>query len=65
MEGKPNQEGVTLPVTNETDIYTDDSKYEIWASNLDMLPPELHCMIAEHVVAGGFTSACMLTQVTR
>ena len=64
MEDKTNQdEDVCVGVTHETDIYPDDS--ETWASNLDMLPPELHCMIAEHVVAGGFTSACMLTQVTR
>ena len=47
--------------TDESEIFSDDS--ESWVSDLDVLPPELHFIIAEHVVSNGTTSACMLTQV--
>jgi len=37
---------------------------EDWIPTLEVLPPELHFLIAEHVVAFRDSSACMLTQVT-
>ena len=49
--------------TDESEIFSDDC--EIWLSDLDVLPPELHFIIAEHVVSDGTTSACMLTQVKK
>ncbi len=52
---------VTNQRTEESEIFSDDS--ETWVSDLDVLPPELHFIIAEHVVSNGTTSACMLTQV--
>jgi len=64
MEEDVTHEGdVTKQGTDESDIFSDDS--ETWISDLDVLPPELHFMIAEHVGSNGTASACMLTQVKK
>jgi len=54
------ERGISSP--DEDSLTTTDD--EDWTSTLDVLPPEMHFLIAEQVVAFRDSSACMLTQVT-
>mgnify|MGYP006973213040 CR=1 FL=1 len=63
MEEPPNQNEQSAVSWRDPDdsLITET---ELWIPTLDVLPPEMHFLIAEQVVAFRDSSACMLTQVT-